>query len=98
MVLVAADWLVVSAATRKIATAIMNGHFSGRLPSALTIASSLLAMDVSAIHAIPKRAIIATIPALKIGVSGIAVACTCARIRISAAADSMNIWMIGVTD
>ena len=53
-----------------MATAIMNGHFSARPPSAATIASSLLAMKVSAIQAIPKSAIIATIPDLKIDVPG----------------------------
>ena len=74
MVRVAADWLVVKAATRKIAIAIVNGQFSARPPRAATIASSLLAMKVSAIQAIPKRAIIATIPDLKICVFGTSVA------------------------
>ena len=49
-----------------MATAIMNGHSSARPPSAWTIASSLFAMNVSAIQAIPKRAIIEIIPDLKI--------------------------------
>ena len=98
MVRVAADWLVVKAATRKMAIAIVNGQFSARLPRAATIASSLLAMKVSAIQAIPNRAIIATMPDLKICVFGMSVAFTCAKIRISAAALSMIIWMIGVTD
>ena len=98
MVRVAADWLVVSAATPKMATAIMNGHFSARPPIASTIASSLLAMKVSAIQAIPKRAIIATIPDLKIGVPGMSLALTLQRRTIRAAAASMTIWMIGVTD
>src|SRR3954471_15038220 len=97
MVLVAADWLVVSAATPKIAIAIMNGHLPARSPSAETIASSLLAMKVSAIQAIPKRAIIATIPDLKIGMFGMADALTLHSSRISAPAVSMTIWMIGVT-
>src|SRR6188508_3786730 len=98
MVRVAADWLVVKAATRKIARAIMNGQFSARPPSAVTIASSLLAMNVSAIQAIPKRAIIEIIPDLKIGVPGMSLALTWQRRRMSAAAVSMNIWMSGVTD
>src|ERR1051325_4081343 len=97
MVLVAADWLVVSAATAKIAIAIMNGHFPARSPSADTIASSLLAMNVSAIQAIPKSAIIATIPDRKIGMPGMSFALTWASSRISAAAVSITIWMIGVT-
>src|SRR5690349_18372655 len=97
MVLVAADWLVVSAATPKMATAIMKGHLPARSPSALTIASSLLAMKVSAIQAIPKSAIIATIPERKIGIPGMSAALTCANTRISAAAVSITIWMIGVT-
>ena len=62
------------------------------------MASSLLAMNVSAIQAMPNRAIIATIPDLKIGVPGMSPALTLQRRRISAAAVSMNIWMIGVTD
>src|SRR6188472_4328122 len=98
MVRVAADWLVVKAATRKIARAIVKGQFSARPPRALTIASSLLAMNVSAIQAIPKRAIIATIPDLKICVLGMSAAETCARTRINAAAESMIIWISGVTD
>src|SRR3954447_18772105 len=98
MVLVAADWLVVSAATRKIETAIMNGHLLARSPSADTIASSLLAMNVSAIQAMPKRAIIATMPDLKIDMFGMSDALTWAKISISAAAVSMTIWMMGVTD
>ena len=81
-----------------MATAIMNGHFSARPPSAWTIASSLLAMNVSAIHAIPKRAIIAIIPERKIAVPGTSVALTWQNTRISAAAVSMNIWISGVTD
>ena len=76
----------------------MKGQFSARPPSAATIASSLLAMKVSAIQAIPNSAIIAIIPDLKIGALATSLAWTCARIRISAAAVSMNIWMIGVTD
>ena len=79
MVRVAADWLVVKPATRKIAIAIMNGHCSARLPRAWTIASSLLAMNVSAIHAIPKSAIIETMPDLKIGVTGMSVVLTWRR-------------------
>ena len=55
-------------------------------------------MKVSAIQAIPKSAIIATIPDLKIGVLATSAACTCANSRISAAAESMNIWISGVTD
>src|SRR6188768_3389117 len=98
MVRVAADWLVVNPATRKIARAIVIGQFSARLPSAWTIASSLFAMKVSAIQAIPKSAIIATIPDRKIDVLGTSVAETCARSRIMAAAPSMIIWMSGVTD
>src|SRR3954471_5496071 len=98
MVLVAADWLVVSAATRKIDTAIMNGHLLARSPSPETIASSLLAMNVSAIQAIPNRAIIATIPDRKIDMPGTSPAFTLQVTRISAAAVSMTIWMIGVTD
>src|SRR3954468_9528968 len=98
MVLVAADWLVVSAATMKIATAIMNGHLLARPPRAWTIASSLFAMNVSAIHAIPKRAIIATMPDAKIGVRGMSEAFTCASSTISAAAVSITIWTIGGTD
>src|SRR4029078_7423841 len=97
MVLVAADWLVVNAATAKIATAIMKGHFPARAPSAETIASSLLAMKVSAIHAMPKSAIIATIPDLKIGIPGMSAALTCANTRIIAAAVSILILIIGVT-
>ena len=76
----------------------MNGHFSAMPPSASTIASSLLAMNVSAIHAIPNSAIIATIPDLKIGVPGTSPAFTCASTRMSAAAVSMIIWISGVTD
>ena len=53
-------------ATAKIAIAIMKGQFSARLPRASTIASSLFAMKVSAIQAMPKSAIIATMPDLKI--------------------------------
>src|SRR6476620_7708175 len=98
MVLVAADWLVVSAATRKINTAIMNGHLLARSASAVTIASSLLAMNVSAIHAMPNRAIIATMPDRKIDMVGTTVALTLQNTRMSAAAVSMTIWMIGVTD
>src|SRR4051812_8856641 len=98
MVRVAADWLVVRAATRKSAIAIMNGQFSARLPSALTMASSLLAMKVSAIQAMPNSAIIATMPDLKIAVPGISVALTLQKSTISAAAVSISIWMIGVTD
>src|SRR3954447_2779772 len=98
MVLVAADWLVVSAATRKIETAIMNGHLLARSPRPETIASSLLAMNVSAIQAIPNRAIIATMPERKIDMPGTSPALTLQVIRISAAAESMTIWMIGVTD
>src|SRR5436190_17669808 len=97
MVLVAADWLVVSAATAKIATAIMNGHLEARSPSAETIASSLFAMNVSAIHAMPKSAIIATIPERKIDVFGMSDAPTLANRTIRAAAVSISIWMIGVT-
>src|SRR6185295_14038034 len=67
IVRVAADWLVVRAATRKIASAIVMGQFWARLPRAVTIASSLFAMKVAAIHAIPNSAIIATMPDLKIG-------------------------------
>src|SRR3954454_24192828 len=96
MVLVAADWLVVSAATRKIDTAIMNGHLLARSPSADTIASSLLAMKVSAIHAMPNRAIIATMPERKIDMPGTSPALTLQVMRISAAAVSITIWMIGV--
>ena len=55
-------------------------------------------MKVSAIHAIPNRAIIATIPDLKIGVPGTSLAFTWQSRTISAAAVSMNIWMSGVTD
>ena len=76
----------------------MNGHFSAMLPRASTIASSLFAMNVSAIQAIPNRAIIATMPDLKIGVDGMSVAFTWAKISISAAAVSMIIWISGVTD
>src|SRR6478609_11459608 len=97
MVLVAADWLVVRAATRKIETAIMNGHLLARSPSAETIASSLLAMNVSAIQAMPNRAIIATIPDRKIDIPGTSAARTLQVARISAPAVSMTIWMIGVT-
>src|SRR5690348_15890549 len=97
MVLVAADWLVVNAATRKMDTAIMNGHFCARSPRAETIASSLFAMNVSAIQAIPKRAIIATIPERKIGIPGMSPAETLQNRTISAAAVSISIWMIGVT-
>src|SRR4051812_42689275 len=98
IVRVAADWLVVSAATAKIATAIMNGHLEARSPSAPTIASSLLAMNVSAIHAIPKSAIIATMPEVKIDIRGMSAAFTFAKININAAAVSITIWMIGVTE
>src|SRR6185295_9928564 len=98
IVRVAADWLVVKAATRKMAIAIVNGQFSARPPRAATIASSLLAMNVSAIQAIPNRAIIATMPDLKIWVFGMSLAFTCAKTSINAAALSMIIWMIGVTD
>ena len=98
IVRVAADWLVVSAATRKSASAIVNGQFSARLPRALTMASSLLAMNVSAIHAIPNRAIMATMPDLKIAVPGTSVARTLQSRTIRAAAVSISIWMIGVTD
>ena len=62
------------------------------------MASSLLAMKVSAIQAIPNSAIIATMPDLKIGVPGMSVAFTLQKSTISAAAVSMSIWMIGVTD
>ena len=55
-------------------------------------------MNVSAIQAMPKSAIIATIPERKIDVSGISVALTCAKTRMSAAAVSMIIWISGVTD
>ena len=55
-------------------------------------------MNVSAIQAMPKRAIIATMPDLKIGVDGMSAAFTCAKISISAAAVSMIIWISGVTD
>src|SRR3954451_10813115 len=98
MVLVAADWLVVNAANAKMATAIMNGHLEARSPSAPTIASSLLAMNVSAIHAMPNSAIIATIPEVKIDIRGMSDALTCASNSISAAALSITIWMIGVTE
>src|SRR6478735_10082750 len=91
MVLVAADWLVVSAATRKIDTAIMNGHLLARSPSAEMIASSLLAMNVSAIQAMPNRAIIATMPDRKIDIPGTSPARTLHVTRISAAAVSMTI-------
>src|SRR3954470_3909515 len=97
MVLVAADWLVVNAATRKIDTAIMNGHWLARSPRAETIASSLLAMNVSAIQAMPNRAIIATMPLRKIGMPGTSAARTLHSATINAAAVSMTIWMIGVT-
>ncbi len=53
---------------------------------------------MSAIHAIPKRAIIATIPERKIVIVGTSVALTLQRSRINAAAASMTIWMIGVTE
>ncbi len=98
IVRVAADWLVVSAATAKIAIAIMNGKFSAMLPRSWTIASSLFAMKVSAIQAIPNSAIIATIPDLKIGELATSFAFTLQSRRISAAAVSMNIWMSGVID
>ena len=78
--------------------AIMNGQFSAASPRSWTIASSLLAMNVSAIQAIPKRAIIATMPDLKIAVPGMSPALTWQKIRISAAAVSMNIWISGVTE
>ena len=97
IVLVAADWLVVRAATRKIETAIMNGHLLARSPSAETMASSLLAMKVSAIQAMPNRAIIATIPERKIDMPGMSTARTLQVTSMSAAAESMTIWMIGVT-
>src|SRR3954469_14458471 len=97
MVLVAADWLVVNPATRKIETAIMNGHLFARSPRPETIASSLAAMKVSAIHAMPNRAIMATIPERKIDIPGTSAARTLQKTRISAAAVSMTIWMIGVT-
>ena len=99
MVLVAADWLVVNAATAKIATAIMNGHLLGEVAErADTIASSLFAMNVSAIQAMPKRAIIATMPDVKIDMFGMSDALTLQKTSISAAAVSITIWMIGVTD
>src|SRR4051794_22616126 len=98
MVLVAADWLVVKAATRKMDTAIMNGHLLARSPRPETIASSFAAMKVSAIQAIPNSAIIATIPERKIDMPGTSAAETLQVIRITAAAASMTIWMIGVTD
>src|SRR3954453_22355920 len=97
MVLVAADWLVVSAATRKIETAIMNGHLLARSPSPVTMASSLLAMKVSAIQAMPNRAIIATMPERKIDMPGTSAARTLQVATIRAAAVSMTIWMMGVT-
>src|SRR3954462_4381704 len=89
IVLVAADWLVVNPATAKRATAIMNGQLLARPPRAATMASSLLAMNVSAIQAMPNSAIMATMPDLKIGVSGISLALTLASHSISAAADSI---------
>ena len=98
IVRVAADWLVVSAATAKIATAIMNRKFSAIPPRSSTIASSLLAMKVSAIQAMPNSAIIATIPERKIGELATSLAFTWHSRRISAAALSMNIWMSGVID
>ena len=55
-------------------------------------------MNVSAIQAIPKSAIIATIPDLKIDVPGMSVAFTWQKTRIRAAAVSMIIWISGVTD
>ncbi len=55
-------------------------------------------MNVSAIHAMPKRAIIAIMPERKICVVGTSVAFTCAKTRISAATVSMIIWISGVTD
>ena len=55
-------------------------------------------MNVSAIQAIPKRAIIEIIPDLKICVPGTSLAFTWQKRRISAAAVSMNIWISGVTD
>ena len=76
----------------------MNGQFVARLPRASTIASSLFAMNVSAIQAMPNRAIIATMPDLKIGVPGMSLAFTCANTTISAATVSMIIWISGVTD
>ena len=54
-------------------------------------------MNVSAIHAMPKRAIIATIPERKIDMPGMSAALTLQKTRISAAAVSITIWMIGVT-
>ena len=54
-------------------------------------------MKVSAIQAIPNSAIIATIPDLKIAVTGLA-GLDVASSRINAAAVSMIIWMSGVMD
>ncbi len=76
----------------------MNGRLSAMLPSAWTIASSLLAMNVSAIQAIPNSAIMATIPDLKICVPGMSPALTWQSSTIRAAAVSMIIWISGVTD
>jgi hypothetical protein len=87
----------VRAATRKIEMAIMNGHSLARSPRAVTIASSLFAMNVSAIQAMPNNAIIATIPDRNIGMPGTSPAFTLQVRRMSAAALSMTIWMIGVT-
>ena len=77
----------------------MNGQLLGEARRApRTIASSLFAMNVSAIQAMPKRAIIATMPDLKICVFGMSRRVDVANSRISAAAASMTIWMSGVTD
>ena len=77
----------------------MNGQLLARSPSAETMASSLLAMNVSAIQAMPNRAIIATIPERKIDMPrDVGRACTLRVGAISAAAVSITIWMIGVTD
>ena len=58
----AAAWLVVSAATMKIATAINHRHCSTRSPIASTIAASFAPIQVSASQAMPKSAIRPTSP------------------------------------
>ena len=54
----------------------MNGHLRGEVTEGSDDASSLLAMNVSAIQAMPKSAIIATMPEVKIDMFGMSTALT----------------------
>lgn len=62
IVLVVADWLVVRPAMRKRATASRIGAVVTSPPSGSTMVSWFAEMNVSAIHAMPNRAMAATKP------------------------------------